>query len=47
MSPPRVVRVLLADDHELVRSGVRRVLESQPGIEVVGEAARGDRKSVV
>jgi len=42
MSAPRVVRVLLADDHELVRSGVRRVLESQPGIEVVGEAARGD-----
>lgn len=42
MSAPRIVRVLLADDHELVRSGVRRVLESVPGIEVVGEAARGD-----
>jgi two-component system nitrate/nitrite response regulator NarL len=36
------VRVLLADDHELVRAGVRKVLESSPGIEVVGEAARGD-----
>jgi len=36
------VRVLLADDHELVRAGVRRVLESVPGVEVVGEAARGD-----
>jgi len=36
------VRVVLADDHELVRAGVRRVLESSPGIEVVGEAARGD-----
>jgi RNA polymerase sigma factor (sigma-70 family) len=42
MSAPRVVRVLLADDHELVRAGLRRVLESAPGIEVVGEAARGD-----
>ena len=36
------MRVLLADDHELVRAGVRRVLESVPGVEVVGEAARGD-----
>ena len=36
------VRVLLADDHELVRAGVRKVLENSPGIEVVGEASRGD-----
>jgi DNA-binding NarL/FixJ family response regulator len=36
------VRVLLADDHELVRAGVRKLLESSPGIEVVGEASRGD-----
>ena len=36
------VRVLLADDHELVRAGVRKVLESSPGIELVGEASRGD-----
>ena len=42
MNLPRVVRVLLADDHALVRSGVRRVLEASPGIEVVGEASRGD-----
>lgn len=34
-------RVLLADDHNLVRAGVRRVLESQPGFEVVGEVADG------
>ena len=40
------VRVLLADDHELVRAGVRRVLESSPGIEVVGEASRGDETLV-
>ncbi len=42
MSAPRPVRVLLADDHALVRSGVRSVLEAAGGIEVVGEAARGD-----
>ena len=42
MSTPRSVRVLLADDHALVRSGVRRVLEASAGIEVVGEATRGD-----
>jgi len=41
MSDKRV-RVLLADDHELVRAGVRKVLESSPGIEVVGETSRGD-----
>ena len=41
MSDKRV-RVLLADDHELVRAGVRKVLENSPGIEVVGEASRGD-----
>ena len=34
-------RVLLADDHTLVREGVRRILESSPGIEVVGEVADG------
>ena len=33
--------VLLADDQELVRAGLRTVLDSQEGIEVVGEAANG------
>ena len=42
MSEVKTVRVLLADDHALVRSGVRRVLETTAGIEVVGEASRGD-----
>ncbi len=37
----RPVRVLLADDHTLVRAGVRRILESQPGVTVVAEAADG------
>jgi len=35
------VRVLIADDQELVRSGLRMILDAQPGIEVVGEAADG------
>jgi DNA-binding NarL/FixJ family response regulator len=35
------IRVLLADDHTLVREGVRRILDSSPGIEVVGEVSDG------
>lgn len=35
------VRVLLADDHTLVRAGLRKLLESMPDVEVVGEAADG------
>lgn len=36
------VRVLLADDHPLVRAGIRKVLEQQPTVTVVGEAGDGD-----
>ncbi|MBI4889394.1 MAG: response regulator transcription factor [Acidobacteria bacterium] len=35
------IRVLLADDHSLVRKGFRRMLEDDPALEVVGEAANG------
>ena len=35
------VRVLVADDQQLVRAGLRTILEAQPGIDVVGEAADG------
>jgi len=35
------IRVLLADDHSLVRKGFRRLLEGEPGIQVVGEACDG------
>jgi DNA-binding NarL/FixJ family response regulator len=35
------VRVLLVDDQAMVRTGFRLILESEPGIEVVGEAADG------
>ena len=33
-----MTRILIADDHDVVRSGVRSILEAQPGWEVVGEA---------
>jgi CheY-like chemotaxis protein len=38
----RVSRVLLVDDHQVVRSGVRGLLEGETGFDVVGEAADGD-----
>lgn len=37
----RAARVVLVDDHPMMRMGVRRVLESAPWIDVVGEAASG------
>ena len=36
-----VIRVIVADDHHLVRQGIRALLEKADGIEVVGEAADG------
>ena len=35
------IRVLLAEDHETVRQGLRLLLESQEDIEVIAEAANG------
>ncbi|GAB3981047.1 response regulator transcription factor [Plantactinospora veratri] len=37
------VRVLVADDQEIVRTGLTMILDAQPGIEVVGEAGDGRR----
>jgi two-component system response regulator NreC len=37
----RIVRILVADDHTLFRQGLRRVLQEQPGWEVVAEASDG------
>ena len=37
-----MIRILLVDDHELVRTGFRGILEGDPGIEVVGEAKSGE-----
>lgn len=36
-----VIRVLLVDDHQLVRQGLRAILDSEPDIDVAGEAADG------
>ena len=36
-----MIRILLADDHELMRGGLRGILDAQPDMEVVGEAPDG------
>ena len=35
------MRIVIADDHRIFRAGLRRLLEAEPGFEVVGEAADG------
>ena len=35
------IRVVVADDQEIVRTGLTMILDAQPGIEVIGEAADG------
>lgn len=37
-----MIRVVVADDHPIVREGLRRILDREDGIEVVAEADRGD-----
>lgn len=37
-----MINVLLVDDHELVRAGIRRILEDIKGIKVAGEACCGE-----
>ena len=41
MSTPLKIRILLADDHAVVRKGLRMVLDAEPDLEVVAEAADG------
>jgi NarL family two-component system response regulator LiaR len=41
MNEVECIRVLIADDHAVVREGLRALIISEPGIEVVGEAANG------
>ncbi|MFF2849073.1 response regulator [Streptomyces sp. NPDC058001] len=41
MSTPDTIRILLADDHALVRRGVRLILDGEPGLQVVAEAGHG------
>ena len=40
--PLRRITVLIVDDHEVVRQGLRAYLEAQPDIVVIGEASNGD-----
>jgi DNA-binding NarL/FixJ family response regulator len=42
-----VIRILLVDDHAIVRNGYRRLLDAEPGLLVVGEAARADEANEV
>jgi DNA-binding NarL/FixJ family response regulator len=39
--PPRIVRIVLADDHDLVRSGIKALLARIPGVQVIAEAREG------
>ena len=39
---PETVRILLVDDHALLRAGLRALLEAEPGFQVVGEAGTGE-----
>jgi len=45
--PGPTIRVLLADDHPVVREGLRGMLAAEPGIDVVGEAGSGDEAVTV
>ena len=36
------VNIVVADDHTIFRDGLRRLLESEPELKVVGEASDGD-----
>ncbi len=42
----RKIRVLIVDDHELVRAGLRSLLQTEPDIEIVAEAATGSQALV-
>lgn len=37
-----MIRLLIADDHPIVREGLRRIVQDAPGLEVVGEVANSD-----
>lgn len=41
MNTPPPIRVLVADDHGVVRTGIRHILEGEPGFAIVAEAANG------
>ena len=38
---PEAIRILITDDHAIVREGLRTLISTEPGMEVIGEAADG------
>src|ERR1700691_3682280 len=38
---PQAVRIVIADDHPIFRDGLRRLLEAEPNLKVLGEASDG------
>jgi len=38
-----IIRILIVDDHAIVREGQRALIDTEPGMELVGEAADGDQ----
>lgn len=42
-----MIRVILVDDHAVVRTGYHRLLDAEPGIQVVGEAANADEANAL
>ena len=41
MTEGEIIRILIADDHAIVREGLRALIETEPGMELVGEAQDG------
>src|SRR3984893_3345610 len=37
----QTIRIVIADDHPIFRDGLRRLLEAEPGLKVIGEASDG------
>jgi len=42
-----MIRIILVDDHTVVRTGYRRLLDAEPGLQVVGEAASADEANAI
>ena len=42
-----MIRIVLIDDHAVVRTGYRRLLDAEPGMQVVGEAASADEANAL
>ena len=41
LTQPAAIRILITDDHAIVREGLRTLISTEPGMEVIGEAANG------